>query len=151
MRAGTPSTGRLKKVSLGSAPLPPAVGRILDPLLVYDNLNLGRRIDPVWPEPEWRAKVTLQDGRHLLHVCTFPWAFSSLRSQRVGLVPFFFHYHLPSFSVICALLSGLYRFFYDNLFQLQLSAGGLDHICFLFFTHVLPMNLANWRRQDVYK
>ncbi len=59
MRAGTPSTGRLKKVSLGSAPLPPAVGRILDPLLVYDNLNLGRRIDPVWPEPEWRAKVTL--------------------------------------------------------------------------------------------
>ncbi len=59
MRAGTPSTGRLKKVSLGSAPLPPAVGRILDPLLVYDNLNLGRRIDPVWPEPEWRAKVNI--------------------------------------------------------------------------------------------
>ena len=32
------------------------VVRILDPLMVYDNINLGRRIDPVWPEPEWRAK-----------------------------------------------------------------------------------------------
>ncbi|XP_023334859.1 uncharacterized protein LOC111706259 [Eurytemora carolleeae] len=32
------------------------VVRILDPLMVYDNINLGRRIDPIWPEPEWRAK-----------------------------------------------------------------------------------------------
>ena len=32
------------------------VVRILDPLLVYDNINLGRRIDPVWPDLEWRAK-----------------------------------------------------------------------------------------------
>ena len=24
--------------------------------MVYDNINLGRRIDPVWPEAEWRAK-----------------------------------------------------------------------------------------------
>ena len=30
--------------------------RIIDPLMVYDNINLGRRIDPVWPEAEWRAK-----------------------------------------------------------------------------------------------
>ena len=69
---GTPSTqARLKKVSLAAGaggpppptalPLPPAVGRIVDPLLVYDNLNLGRRIDPVWPEPEWRAKVSASE------------------------------------------------------------------------------------------
>ena len=33
-----------------------AIGRILDPLQVYDNMNLGRRIDPLWPDPDWRAK-----------------------------------------------------------------------------------------------
>jgi hypothetical protein len=51
---------RLKKLSQqqqAAVPAVTAVARIVDPLLVYDNLNLGRRIDPVWPEPEWRAKV----------------------------------------------------------------------------------------------
>jgi len=32
------------------------VAKILDPLMVYDNINLGRRIDPVWPKSEWRVK-----------------------------------------------------------------------------------------------
>ena len=32
-------------------------------LQVYDNMNLGRRIDPQWPEPEWRAR----GGRNSWH------------------------------------------------------------------------------------
>jgi hypothetical protein len=28
----------------------------MDPLQVYDNVNLGRRIDPQWPDDEWRQK-----------------------------------------------------------------------------------------------
>ncbi len=31
-------------------------GRIVDPLQVYDNINLGRRIDPLWPDESWRAR-----------------------------------------------------------------------------------------------
>ena len=34
--------------------------QIVDPLQVYDNLNLGRRIDPLWPDETWRA----QGGRN---------------------------------------------------------------------------------------
>ena len=30
--------------------------KIVDPLQVYDNINLGRRIDPIWPNEEWRLK-----------------------------------------------------------------------------------------------
>ena len=30
--------------------------QIVDPLQVYDNINLGRRIDPMWPNEEWRLK-----------------------------------------------------------------------------------------------
>ena len=52
---GTPGARLKKRV----APVYPVV-RILDPLMVYDNINLGRRIDPVWPDPEWRA----QGGRN---------------------------------------------------------------------------------------
>ena len=32
------------------------LGRIIDSEKVYDNMNLGRRIDPYWPDPDWRAK-----------------------------------------------------------------------------------------------
>ena len=46
------------KAKKRSSPVYPVV-RILDPLMVYDNINLGRRIDPVWPDPEWRAKGNL--------------------------------------------------------------------------------------------
>ena len=28
----------------------------MDPLQVYDNINLGRRIDPMWPNEDWRLK-----------------------------------------------------------------------------------------------
>ena len=28
----------------------------MDPLQVYDNINLGRRIDPMWPNESWRAR-----------------------------------------------------------------------------------------------
>ena len=28
----------------------------MDPLQVYENMNLGRRIDPMWPSEEWRLK-----------------------------------------------------------------------------------------------
>lgn len=34
--------------------------KIVDPLQVYDNINLGRRIDPLWPDETWRA----QGGRN---------------------------------------------------------------------------------------
>jgi hypothetical protein len=34
----------------------PVKARILDPLQVYDNINLGRRIDPLWPDEFWRSK-----------------------------------------------------------------------------------------------
>ena len=57
---------RARTVSGDNSPLPglaraaaarkTQIGRILDPLQVYDNMNLGRRIDPYWPDPEWRAK-----------------------------------------------------------------------------------------------
>ena len=30
--------------------------QIVDPLQVYDNINLGRRIDPLWPDEHWRSK-----------------------------------------------------------------------------------------------
>lgn len=30
--------------------------RIVDPLQVYDNINLGRRIDPMWPDESWRSR-----------------------------------------------------------------------------------------------
>lgn len=30
--------------------------QIVDPLQVYDNINLGRRIDPMWPDEAWRAR-----------------------------------------------------------------------------------------------
>jgi len=49
----TPNLIKMKKRA--SAPQLP-VARIIDPLMVYDNINLGRRIDPIWPEQEWRAK-----------------------------------------------------------------------------------------------
>ena len=29
---------------------------LIPALQVYDNMNLGRRIDPQWPDPEWRAR-----------------------------------------------------------------------------------------------
>jgi hypothetical protein len=29
--------------------------QISDPSLVYDNINLGRRIDPQWPNEDWRV------------------------------------------------------------------------------------------------
>ena len=28
----------------------------MDPLQVYDNINLGRRIDPLWPDEFWRSR-----------------------------------------------------------------------------------------------
>ena len=30
--------------------------QIIDPLQVYDNINLGRRIDPLWPDELWRSR-----------------------------------------------------------------------------------------------
>lgn len=30
--------------------------QIVDPLQVYDNINLGRRIDPLWPDEMWRSR-----------------------------------------------------------------------------------------------
>ena len=30
--------------------------QIVDPFQVYDNINLGRRIDPMWPDEQWRAR-----------------------------------------------------------------------------------------------
>ena len=48
----TAAVGRPKKRSFPWYP----IGKIIDPLMVYDNINLGRRIDPVWPDPDWRAK-----------------------------------------------------------------------------------------------
>ena len=30
--------------------------RINDPNQVYDKINLGRRIDPIWPDETWRFK-----------------------------------------------------------------------------------------------
>ena len=30
--------------------------QIVDPLQVYDNINLGRRIDPLWPDELWRSR-----------------------------------------------------------------------------------------------
>ena len=58
---------RARTVSGDNSPLPglarssarvkqPQIARIVDPLQVYDTMNLGRRIDPYWPDPEWRAK-----------------------------------------------------------------------------------------------
>ena len=57
---------RARTVSGDNSPLPglartaaarkTQIGRIVDPLQVYDNMNLGRRIDPYWPDPEWRSK-----------------------------------------------------------------------------------------------
>jgi len=49
--SGTPSLAR----SRINKPAP-VTARIIDPLQVYDNMNLGRRIDPQWPDPEWRAR-----------------------------------------------------------------------------------------------
>ena len=28
----------------------------MDPLQVYDKINLGRRIDPLWPDELWRSR-----------------------------------------------------------------------------------------------
>jgi len=50
--SGTPSLARSRIVR----PAPVVTARIIDPLQVYDNMNLGRRIDPQWPDPEWRAR-----------------------------------------------------------------------------------------------
>jgi hypothetical protein len=52
--SGTPSLARGR--GAGRAPPAVVIARIVDPLQVYDNMNLGRRIDPQWPEPEWRAR-----------------------------------------------------------------------------------------------
>ena len=30
--------------------------QITDPFQVYDNINLGRRIDPLWPDELWRSR-----------------------------------------------------------------------------------------------
>ena len=30
--------------------------KIVDPLQVYDKINLGRRIDPLWPDELWRSR-----------------------------------------------------------------------------------------------
>merc|ERR1712038_661896 len=30
--------------------------KITDPFQVYDNINLGRRIDPLWPDELWRSR-----------------------------------------------------------------------------------------------
>ena len=66
--SGTPSLARSR-----IKPAPVVTARIIDPLQVcliqithtlltsfpcqvYDNMNLGRRIDPQWPDPEWRAR-----------------------------------------------------------------------------------------------
>jgi len=64
--ASKPSSGTLVSLAglLGSQSLVDKTGgassvqmaRILDPLLVYDNMNLGRRIDPLWPITDWQAK-----------------------------------------------------------------------------------------------
>lgn len=40
--------------------------QIIDPLLVYDNINLGRRIDPLWPDEKWRAKGGRNDWKDWL-------------------------------------------------------------------------------------
>ena len=32
------------------------LSQIIDPLQVYEHINLGRRIDPIWPEETWRAR-----------------------------------------------------------------------------------------------
>merc|ERR1719237_1615192 len=50
--SGTPSLAR----SRINKPPSVVIARIIDPLQVYDNMNLGRRIDPQWPDPEWRAR-----------------------------------------------------------------------------------------------
>lgn len=34
----------------------PVRARILDPIQVHDNINLGRRIDPLWPDEFWRSR-----------------------------------------------------------------------------------------------
>jgi len=63
--ASKPSSGTLVSLAglLGSQSLvdKPGAGalpmaKIVDPLLVYDNMNLGRRIDPLWPMADWQAK-----------------------------------------------------------------------------------------------
>ena len=40
--------------------------QIVDPLQVYDNINLGRRIDPQWPEDEWRLRGGRNDWKDWL-------------------------------------------------------------------------------------
>lgn len=40
--------------------------QIVDPLQVYDNINLGRRIDPQWPDEAWRARGGRNDWKHWL-------------------------------------------------------------------------------------
>ena len=38
----------------------------MDPLQVYDNINLGRRIDPQWPEDDWRLRGGRNDWKDWL-------------------------------------------------------------------------------------
>ena len=38
----------------------------MDPLQVYDNINLGRKIDPIWPNEEWRMKGGRNSWKHWL-------------------------------------------------------------------------------------
>lgn len=40
--------------------------QIVDPLQVYDNINLGRRIDPQWPNEKWRARGGRSDWKDWL-------------------------------------------------------------------------------------
>ena len=66
--ASSVAARRARTVSGDNSPLPglartaaaarskAQIARIVDPLQVYDTMNLGRRIDPYWPDPEWRAK-----------------------------------------------------------------------------------------------
>ncbi len=47
---------RLSQSSMKSGKDQPVKVKIIDPLQVYDNINLGRRIDPLWPDEMWRSR-----------------------------------------------------------------------------------------------
>ncbi|XP_040571962.1 pecanex-like protein 1 [Lepeophtheirus salmonis] len=51
--SATNSNNSMIKKSSNSQEL---VARIVDPLMVYDNINLGRRIDPMWPDDNWKSR-----------------------------------------------------------------------------------------------
>ena len=52
----SPLPGLARAAATAAATKRAPLGRIIDCDKVYDNMNLGRRIDPYWPDPEWRAK-----------------------------------------------------------------------------------------------